>query len=605
VHPLVRDAVYHELPVGERELQHSRAAKMLADAGAPPEQVASHLLVIPRRGEEWVGEQLQAAAAEAMRKGAGDSAVAYLERALEEAPPGELRAQVLLGLGAAAALTSAPEAAIHLRRAYDEFTDPVGRAMAADALARTLLFIDAADEGAAVAREAADGLPPGLESERDGLEALEITAAGYFGGGSADILERLRPYRSRREWDGAGSKMLEVITALEWCYSGGPAEECAALSTHGLRGGELVERDPGLMGVIATIVLALADRDEAMEAWDMLLADAHRRGSLLAMAGVDLWRGFTLFRRGELAEADALIDGAFERVESWGFGMVARAYNAGLHASVLVERGRLDEARDTLMRYGVPGGRSYGSLFWKTSETLLLAAEGRAEETIAAAEECAARWPEAVNPAISPWRSLKAEALHQLGRTEEAIALAKEELEIARGFGAPGTVGRALRVLGALEGAAGIDRLREAVEVLDPSPSRLQHAQALAALASAIRADGRPDEAVRPLERALELAQVCGADGLAARVRVELVESGAAPGAATGIAALTSTELRVAELAAMGQSDRDIAQALFVTPNTVEVQLSEVFRKLGVDSRRGLVLALATSARRRPRSLSA
>src|SRR3954469_17252260 len=85
VHPLVRDAVYHELPVAERELQHSRAARMLADTGAPAAQVAAPLLALPgATGDPWVIERLEDAGREAMRRGAPDSAVTYLRRALEE-----------------------------------------------------------------------------------------------------------------------------------------------------------------------------------------------------------------------------------------------------------------------------------------------------------------------------------------------------------------------------------------------------------------------------------------------------------------------------------------------------------------------------------------
>ena len=61
VHALVRDAVYQELPLGERELQHERAARVMRDAGAPAEQVAAHLLGSPRRGQEWVAAQLREA----------------------------------------------------------------------------------------------------------------------------------------------------------------------------------------------------------------------------------------------------------------------------------------------------------------------------------------------------------------------------------------------------------------------------------------------------------------------------------------------------------------------------------------------------------------
>ena len=60
-----------------------------------------------------------------------------------------------------------------------------------------------------------------------------------------------------------------------------------------------------------------------------------------------------------------------------------------------------------------------------------------------------------------------------------------------------------------------------------------------------------------------------------------------------GVAALTASERRVADLAAGGSTNRDIAQALFVTPKTVEVHLSNAYRKLGIRSRRDLAAALA------------
>ena len=96
VHPLVRDAVYQELPLGERELQHERAARVLLDAGAPAEQVAAHLLAAPRRGEEWVAELLREAGRAAVARGAPESGVAYLRRALEEPAPAAWRPELLL-----------------------------------------------------------------------------------------------------------------------------------------------------------------------------------------------------------------------------------------------------------------------------------------------------------------------------------------------------------------------------------------------------------------------------------------------------------------------------------------------------------------------------
>ena len=65
------------------------------------------------------------------------------------------------------------------------------------------------------------------------------------------------------------------------------------------------------------------------------------------------------------------------------------------------------------------------------------------------------------------------------------------------------------------------------------------------------------------------------------------------PLGATGVESLTPSERRVAEMAADNMTNKDIAQALFVTPKTVEVHLSNAYRKLGIRSRRELPAALA------------
>jgi DNA-binding NarL/FixJ family response regulator len=113
-----------------------------------------------------------------------------------------------------------------------------------------------------------------------------------------------------------------------------------------------------------------------------------------------------------------------------------------------------------------------------------------------------------------------------------------------------------------------------------------------------VRRGRKPTEAREPLRRALELADSCGAGALAEEVRSELYASGARPrtSALSGVEALTASERRVAGLAADGQTNRDIAQSLFVTPKTVEVHLSNAYRKLGIRSRRELSGVLAAAA---------
>jgi DNA-binding CsgD family transcriptional regulator len=123
----------------------------------------------------------------------------------------------------------------------------------------------------------------------------------------------------------------------------------------------------------------------------------------------------------------------------------------------------------------------------------------------------------------------------------------------------------------------------------------VEFARALAALGRQLVLTGLPGEARDHLIEALEIAEITGADGLARELRSELVAIGVEPDAAapTGLKALTETERRVAAMAAEGRTQREIAEALYVTPNAVDVQLGDVYRKLGIDDPNELAPALA------------
>ncbi len=140
--------------------------------------------------------------------------------------------------------------------------------------------------------------------------------------------------------------------------------------------------------------------------------------------------------------------------------------------------------------------------------------------------------------------------------------------------------------------------LRQAVEVLAGSSARLEHAKALVDLGAMLRRTNRRKEARDPLQQGLELARKCGAKPLAERAHTELVATGARPRRLvfSGLEALTPSERRVADMAAAGMTNREIAQALFVTPGTVEVHLSSSYRKLEISSRSQLPQALAEPA---------
>ena len=200
------------------------------------------------------------------------------------------------------------------------------------------------------------------------------------------------------------------------------------------------------------------------------------------------------------------------------------------------------------------------------------------------------------NPAMSPWRSEASTALLALDRHEEARRYAADELSLARQWGAPRALGKSLVACGLAEGGEdGLALLREAVAVLEPSQARLEHAKALVELGAALRRANQRSESREPLRQGLEIATTCGAAPLAERAGAELLATGARPRriALSGAESLTPSERRVAQIAAGGSTNREIAQALFVTPKTVEVHLSSAYRKLDIASRTQLAAALA------------
>ncbi len=232
----------------------------------------------------------------------------------------------------------------------------------------------------------------------------------------------------------------------------------------------------------------------------------------------------------------------------------------------------------------------------------LLQAQGRLEEAVEELREAGA-WARAtgnVNPSAIPWRSRLAECLAELGRSAEARRLAREEVELARRLGSPRAISIALRALGLAEGGEKeIGLLREAEEVMEGSPALLEMARVQFRLGAALRRERqRPDAAREHLTKAVDLAHRCGATVLEDTALEELRATGARPRRrlTTGLGALTPSERRIAELAASGQQNREIAEALFVTTNTVEFHLRNAYRKLEISGRGELGEALEEPA---------
>jgi DNA-binding CsgD family transcriptional regulator len=195
----------------------------------------------------------------------------------------------------------------------------------------------------------------------------------------------------------------------------------------------------------------------------------------------------------------------------------------------------------------------------------------------------------------SDWKTLVAPALASLGETSRAEELARGHLAIARRVGAAGGLGKALRAA-ALANNSGdrLGLLEEAASVLEHSPARLELAHALADLGAELNRRHRRREGREAERRAIKLARACGAAALAESAQAEL-HSGPGRRAReelTGPNALTAAEWRVCRQAAEGRTNREIAEALFVTEKTIERHLGSAYQKLGIRSRFQLVAAI-------------
>src|SRR6185312_9901267 len=340
---------------------------------------------------------------------------------------------------------------------------------------------------------------------------------------------------------------------------------------------------------------------------DQALAYARARGATSELVAALWMNGGVAWARGDLPGAEADARQALELVRLsrlWIGEAVLRA----VLASLLVLRGELDAADAEIEATGITGPVADGFVF-----ALVLAArgqlrfaQGRLEEAVADLLELDRRskgWGLIGAPA-APARISAARALAAIGERERARAKAEVALAHARRWGAPSLLSKALRTL-AMTGddAECVAALEEAVAVLDGSPVGLAQAEALTDLGAALRRIGRRTDARAPLHQGLELARRCGATGLAKRAFDELAATGEKVRRWTpiGIESLTPSERRVAEMAASGLTNRQIAQTLFLTVKTIETHLAAVYDKLGIRSRRDLPDALHAS-RERPLS---
>ncbi|WP_158423515.1 LuxR family transcriptional regulator [Mycobacterium sp. EPa45] len=593
-HPLFATGVYANSPPSRRRAVHQK----LAAHSARPEVRARHLALAATTADPDTLAALDTAAQATVTQGApgvaaelvelaiklGDDSVwrriragelhfragstiaarRHLQTALGEAPPGVLRCMALMWLGAVKAYDDDMTGAVAaMSEAVGEAgDDPALGLLCSLRLAIALVMADRLDDAlkcAAQAVELSERLGvPGLRSQ-----ALSIWVAGKFAAGHGLDRESLQTALELEDPHGGATTWFRASAteAILTAYTGD------------------LDRAETLMHRVREQML-----DGGTEV-DIIWAAVH-------LAAIALWSG-------RYADGTRLAEEALQRAEQMG-GQFALITAWTPQAAAAAYSGREAEAR-AAAQMAIDTAYEIGADLMAKEPRSSLAFLEVSLSNYSAALTVLQPDLDAFDPAateIEFGRHLPdaIEALSMLGRPDEAEplvqALERNGTRVDRpwmlAMGARGR-GHVLAARGDLDGAQ--RALEAAIAHHQRLPMPFETARTQLVLGQLQRRRRRKQDAAGSLREALQTFERLGAPLWATRVQAELARLDGSRGDGR---ALTPTELRIAELAATGLSNKEIATEMFISDKTVEMNLSRTYRKLGIRSRGGLSAALQT-----------
>jgi DNA-binding NarL/FixJ family response regulator len=296
--------------------------------------------------------------------------------------------------------------------------------------------------------------------------------------------------------------------------------------------------------------------------------------------------------RGNFGEATLVAEDAMERARQLG-GDTPLFLALGLRAKLAAYAGREDDARAAVQE-ALEIGRRTGS--FRLTERVVAAlgflevSLGRYEAAVATLQPLVTRFDPASTPTELPDAAFLTdaiEALIQVGRSAEAEplvgALEHNGQRLGRAWMmAVGARGRSMLLADRGDLDAATAAAARAIVEHDRLPMPFVRARTLLLLGQLQRRQRKKESASASLKEALDIFERLHIPLWADRARAELVRANVAPRRS---GQLTPSEQRVAELAASGMKNRDVAAALFISPKTVEANLARIYRKLGIKSR--------------------
>lgn len=601
VHPPDRAGCYAELAPEARGEMHRLAARLLLDEEERLPRIAAHLLQTEPSGEPWVADALEEAARDAMTEGAPELAVRYLDRALAESLDPKSKGRLLSQLAIACAAAGNDRYRRHLAQATGLLDSTEEVAEVFYEVGRHLygkgMLVDACEVLDEALVRVGDQGPLGTR-----LRTLYLLTARLEPSRRPSVIRELGDLRIDGDVeDSLSGRLLLMEAALASIRNCEPYMRAVQLMLRAMPGPDEFLDEAVLTTLIPQMIPCLTWCDHLKETNALAvraIADARESGSLLAYANVGSYAALGMYMRGYVKEAEALGRQALDALPFvWS---VAVPYAATITAYSSIERGDLDAAEEALRQ---AEGREWEDVverpFYLEARGRLRALKGDLPGAIEDLRESGRLMVSLIgtnNPAMLGWRSRLARLQIAAGDSDDSFDLIDEEIYYARAFGAPRALATALRVSG--EARNEVEPIEEALSLLDGSLARLERAYCSLALGKVLFAKGSNKEAREALIEALMVGEMAGSVAIQDEARQALRVAGAKPRrpVVTGIAALTPGELRVARFAARGYSNREIAEALFVTVKAVEWHLGNAYRKLGIRSRIQLKEAIGGGA---------
>ncbi len=574
--PGVADVLAKQLPPGDMAVLNAVAAQLLYNHGADAIELVRWVIAAGAGPGQWFRHVLRQASEQALVTGETEPVISGLELAIRECGDEDERLAYRVQLMRLAWWSNPAKLAPHIEPLVAAV--PEGRLVAEDSVAVIRYLFWQGDLARAV---------------------------------------RLMPAIEDLVGDDSGTTPAELRLACEWLFGmmrGNPPEAVRSFvppSGRGSDGSSLDRAEHILQGrldglvpeaaVMALIVLDHGGRVQRARHWCGVLGEAARqRGAVTWQALLGSINAEMALSRGDLVTAQTHAAAALRLLnrQSWG---VLIGLPLSTLLSVHVAKHDLEAAGEVL-NHVVPAelfGTTFGLRYLYARARYHLASD-RPLAAIRDLERCGQlmrEWDFDL-PAVVPWRAALAEAYLRLGREEHSRAMLIEQLDRLGTDATPRVKAMSLRLL-AVSGELKdrVPRLRKAVQLLEACGDRVELTYALAALSAAHRELGDEGRA-RLVARRTELeAKSCGMPNpLARRLPEQAAPEKPRQPQELALDELSDAERKVATLAALGQTNREIGRKLYITVSTVEQHLTRVYRKLNVRKRSDLPAELTRRA---------